>query len=245
MSQADLTDYASSNLQDPISRIPGVGDVTAFGSQYAMRIWLNPEKLQYYKLTPSDVIAAISAQNVQVSAGQLGGLPSVDGQQINVTIQAQSRFTTPEQFKTILLTVQKDGSSVFLSDVARVELGSESYTTLSRYNGVPAAGLAMKMANGANALETVELINKKIDEMRPFLPDGCEIYTAFDTTPPIRISVYEVCKTLLEAVGLVFLVMLLFLQNLRATFIPTICRPRCSARHLCRSGHVRIFHQHP
>ncbi len=225
MNQADLTDYVSSNMQDPISRIPGVGDVTAFGSQYAMRIWLNPEKLQYYKLTPSDVVSAIQAQNVQVSAGQLGGLPSVSGQQINVTIQAQSRFTSPEQFKTILLTVQTDGSSVFLSDVARVELGSESYTTMSRYNGQPAAGLAMKMANGANALDTVDRINKKLDEMRPFLPDGCEIYNAFDTTPPIRISVYEVVKTLLEAIGLVFLVMLLFLQNFRATLIPTIAVP--------------------
>ncbi len=225
MSQLDLTDYAASNLKDPLSRINGVGEVMAFGAQYSMRIWLNPEKLQYYKLTASDVTDAIEAQNVQVAAGQLGGLPSVDGQQINVTIQAQSRFTAVDQFKNILLTVQTDGSSVFLKDVARVELGSESYATSSRFNGQPAAGLALRLANGANALDTVERVNQKIAELQPYFPDGCKIYTAFDTTPPIRVSVHEVVKTLLEAIGLVFLVMLLFLQNIRATFIPTIAVP--------------------
>ncbi len=225
MDQSDLTDYIVQTLQDPISRINGVGDVQIFGSQYAMRIWLDPDKLHSFKLTPSDVIAAIQAQNAQVSAGQFGQTPSLPGQQINVTINAQTRLQRPEEFEQILLRVEPDGASVLVRDVARVELGSENYMATSRFNSQPAAGMAIKLATGANALATAQAIEARIEDFKPFFPTGVEIVNGFDTTPTVRASVEEVVKTLLEAIGLVFLVMYLFLQNFRATLIPTIAVP--------------------
>ena len=225
MSAADLSDFNVSTLQDPISRLPGVGDIQTFGTQYAMRIWLDPDKLTKYQTATADVVAAVQAQNAQIASGALGDLPSQPGQLLNATIVAQSRLQTPEQFGGILLRVNTDGSRVFLRDVARVELGSESYTNLSRFNGKPAAGMAIKPASGANALDTVAAVKKKVAELAAFFPPGVKVIYPFDTTPFVRISIREVVKTLLEAVGLVFLVMYLFLQNWRATLIPTIAVP--------------------
>jgi len=225
LSGSDLSDYVAANVQDPISRVEGVGDTTLFGSQYAMRIWLDPSKLNNFKLTPLDVKNAITAQNAQVSAGQLGGLPSVKNQQLNATITAQTRLKTATEFETILLRTQADGSAVRLRDVARIELGSESYGSSGRFNGKPAAGLAIKLATGANALDTVKGIDAKLEELRPFFPAGVEVIKPYDTTPFVRISIEEVVKTLIEAVVLVFVVMFLFLQNFRATLIPTIAVP--------------------
>jgi multidrug efflux pump len=225
LTQADLSDYVSANVQDVISRIDGVGDVTLFGAQYAMRIWLDPEKLTNYKLTPSDISAAIQAQNAQISAGQLGGAPSVKGQQINATITAQSRLQTPAQFSDILLRTNTDGSTVHLRDVGRVELGSESYDSVSRFNGKPATGIAIKLATGANALDTADAVKAKVTELSQFFPSGMRADYPYDTTPFVRISIEEVFKTLIEAIGLVFVVMYVFLQNFRATLIPTIAVP--------------------
>jgi hydrophobe/amphiphile efflux-1 (HAE1) family protein len=225
LSASDLSDYVAANVQEAISRVEGVGDTTLFGSQYAMRIWLDPSKLNSFKLTPLDVKNAIQAQNAQVSAGQLGGLPSVQSQQLNATITAQTRLKTAPEFEAILLRTQADGSAVRLRDVARIELGSESYALQSRFNGKPAAGLAIKLATGANALDTVRGIDAKLDELRKFFPTGVEVIKPYDTTPFVRISIEEVVKTLIEAVVLVFVVMYLFLQNFRATLIPTIAVP--------------------
>ncbi len=222
---ADLGDFIVGTLQDPISRIAGVGDIQVFGTQYAMRIWLDPDKLNDFKLTTAEVSAAIQAQNAQISAGQLGGLPAVPGQLLNATVVAQTRLQTPEQFGRILLRVSPDGSRVFLRDVARIELGSENYTNNSRFSGKPAAGMAIRPATGANALETVEAIRKQIVELEPFFPPGVKVVYPLDTTPFVRLSIHEVVKTLVEAVVLVFLVMYLFLQNFRATLIPTIAVP--------------------
>jgi len=225
MSAADLSDFSVSTIQDPLSRLPGVGDIQSFGTQYSLRIWLDPDKLTKYQLATSDVTTAVQAQNAQVSAGSIGAIPAMPGQLLNATIMAQSRLQTPEQFGNILLRVNTDGSRVFLRDVARLELGSENYTNLSRYNGKPATGMAIKPATGANALETVEVIKKKMAELEPFFPPGVKVIYPYDTTPFVRISVQEVVKTLLEAVVLVFLVIFLFLQNWRATLIPTIAVP--------------------
>jgi hydrophobe/amphiphile efflux-1 (HAE1) family protein len=225
MSNADLADYNSSVMRDPISRLPGVGEIQTFGTQYAMRIWLDPDKLTKYQLTTSDIIAAVRAQNAQVSAGALGALPSQPGQLLNATIMAQSRLQTPEQFAAILLRVSPDGSRVFLRDVARVELGSENYNVLARFNGMPASGMAIRPALGANALETVDVVKKKVAELSAFFPPGVKAIYPYDTTLFVRISVKEVVKTLIEAVALVFLVMFLFLQSWRATLIPTIAVP--------------------
>ena len=225
MSGTDLADYNASVIKDPISRLPGVGEIQTFGTQYAMRIWLDPDKLTKYQLATSDVVAAVRAQNAQVSAGALGDLPAMPGQLLNATIMAQSRLQTPEQFGAILLRVNTDGSRVFLRDVARLELGSETYTTLARYNGKPASGMAIRPATGANALETVAAVKKKVAELSAFFPPGVKAIYPYDTTPFVRISVKEVVKTLLEAIVLVFLVIYLFLQNWRATLIPTIAVP--------------------
>ncbi|MCA1988563.1 MAG: efflux RND transporter permease subunit, partial [Desulfarculus sp.] len=225
MDGSDLSDYVAAHVQDVINRVDGVGDVTMFSYQYAMRIWMDPNKLNSYKLVPSDISAAIKAQNAQVSAGQLGGAPSLPGQQINATISAQSRLQTPEQFEAILLRVNKDGSTVHLRDVAKVEFGSESYDFVSRFNGQPAAGMAVKLATDANALETAQRIRAKLDELSKFFPQGMKYAVPFDTTPFIKVSIQEVVKTLIEAIILVFLVMYLFLQNFRATLIPTIAVP--------------------
>jgi hydrophobe/amphiphile efflux-1 (HAE1) family protein len=222
---ADLSDYVAANIQDPMSRVAGVGDTTLFGAQYAMRIWLDPNKLNQFKLTPIDVKAAITAQNAQVSAGQVGAQPSAPGQQLNATITAQTRLKTAPEFEAIILRTQADGSSVRLRDVARIELGNESYDMVSRFSGKPAAGLAIKLATGANALDTVRGIDAKIEDLRPFFPPGVDVIKPYDTTPFVRLSIEEVVKTLVEAVVLVFLVMYLFLQNFRATLIPTIAVP--------------------
>jgi hydrophobe/amphiphile efflux-1 (HAE1) family protein len=225
MSGSDLSDYVAANIQDAISRVEGVGDTTLFGSQYAMRIWLDPAKLNSYSLTPLDVKNAIQAQNVQISSGQLGGLPAAENQQINATITAQTRMRTAEQFQNIVLRTLTDGSRVKLHDVARIELGSENYSSVGRYNGKPAAGLAIKLATGANALDTVKAIDARVAQLEKFFPTGMKVQKPYDTTPFVRISIEEVVRTLIEAVVLVFLVMYLFLQNFRATLIPTIAVP--------------------
>ncbi|HEV7402345.1 MAG TPA: efflux RND transporter permease subunit [Chthoniobacteraceae bacterium] len=225
MSGTDLADYNFSVVKDPVSRLPGVGDIQTFGTQYAMRIWLDPDKLTKYQVASADIVAAIGAQNAQVAAGALGDLPAMPGQLLNATITAQSRLQTPEQFGAILLRVNTDGSRVFLRDVARVELGSETYTTFARYNGKPASGFAIRPASGANALQTVAIVKKKVEELSAFFPPGVKAIFPYDTTPFVRISVKEVVKTLVEAIVLVFLVIYLFLQNWRATLIPTIAVP--------------------
>ncbi|MEE9927258.1 efflux RND transporter permease subunit [Microvirgula aerodenitrificans] len=225
MSGSDLTDYVVANLRDPISRVNGVGTVQVFGSQYAMRVWLDPNRLDKFKLTPSDIASAITAQNAQISAGQLGGTPSIPGQQINATITAQTRLQTAEQFEQILLRVQSDGSKVLLKDVARVEIGSESYDTVARFNGKPAAGVGIQLATGANALDTASALEAKLAELKPYFPAGTKVVIPYDTTPFVKVSIHEVIKTLGEAIVLVFLVMYLFLQNWRATLIPTIAVP--------------------
>ncbi|WP_454832431.1 efflux RND transporter permease subunit [Pseudoxanthomonas wuyuanensis] len=225
MNESDLSDYVAANVQDAISRVEGVGDTTLFGSQYSMRVWLDPDRLTSFNLTPLDVSTAIQAQNAQVSAGQLGALPAAANQQINATITAQTRLRTAAEFEDILLRTQSGGSQVRLRDVARIELGSESYNTAARYNGKPAAGLAIKLASGANALDTVRGIDAKLEELEPFFPPGMKVKKPYDTTPFVRISIEEVVRTLVEAVLLVFLVMYLFLQNFRATLIPTIAVP--------------------
>ncbi|NVI83552.1 efflux RND transporter permease subunit [Janthinobacterium rivuli] len=225
MDQTDLSDYVAANVVDPLSRVPGVGDVTLFGSQYAMRIWLNPAKLQSFNLTPADVITAVQAQNAEVSAGELGGTPSIKGQQLNATVSAQSRLQTVEQFGAILLKTTTDGAMVHLKDVASMELGRENYNTVARYNGHAATGVAIKLATGANALDTANAAKAMLGNLSKQFPEGMSYQVAFDTTPFVKLSIEEVVKTLVEAVILVFLVMYLFLQNFRATLIPTMAVP--------------------
>ncbi|PCR96947.1 hydrophobe/amphiphile efflux-1 family RND transporter [Pseudomonas fluorescens] len=225
MSKDDLSNYIVSNMQDPISRTAGVGDFQVFGAQYAMRIWLDPAKLNKYNLTPADVSAAISAQNVQISSGQLGGLPALPGQQLNATIIGKTRLQTAEQFKAILLKVNQDGSQVRVGDVADVGLGGENSSIAAQFNGKPASGLAVKLANGANALDTAKALRKTIDDLKPFFPQGMEVVFPYDTTPVVTESIKGVVETLVEAIALVFLVMFLFLQNFRATVITTMTVP--------------------
>jgi len=221
----DLTDFLVSSVQDPISRVPGVGEVVVFGAQYALRVWLDPNKLTSYGLTPMDVKSAIQAQNAQVSAGQLGGTPAVPGQGFSATITAQSRLQTAPEFEAILLRTAKDGGEVRLRDVARVEIGAEDYGRVARFNGRPAAGMAIRLAAGSNALSTAEAVRARMDELQRYFPAGVTYVVPYDTTPFVRISIQKVVLTLVEAIGLVFLVMYLFLQNLRATLIPTIAIP--------------------
>ena len=225
MTQQDISDYIVTSLQDPISRTEGVGSVQVFGSRYAMRIWLDPDKLDTYRLTANDVIAAIRAQNQEVAVGQLGGTPAVPGQQLNATITSQGRLQTPEQFRRIVVRTQPDGSLLRLADVARVEMGSEDYSIIARYNGQPATGVAISLATNANALATAQRIDALMKQLGPTFPPGLEVIVPFDTTPFVQASIKEVVKTLLEAIALVFLVMYLFLQNFRATLIPTIAVP--------------------
>ncbi len=225
MTRDDINDYAFSNLIDQLSRVPGVGEVTAFGTQYAMRIWLDADKLQSFSLTPLDVSAALQAQNAQVSAGSLGGAPFVKGQALNATVTAQARLQTPEQFLEVLLRVNADGSEVRLRDVGKAELGGEMYEIESQYNGKPAGGMGVKLASGANALETAGLVRARLAELSQFFPPGLKVVYPVDSTPFVRLSIEEVVKTLFEAIVLVFLVMYLFLQNFRATLIPTIAVP--------------------
>ena len=225
MTMDDISDYVAANVVDPISRVPGVGDLQVFGSQYAMRIWLDPNKLDIYRLTPTDIITAVQAQNQQVAVGQLGGTPAVEGQQLNATITAQSRLQTAEEFRQIVVRSNPDGSVLKLADVARVELGSEDYGFIVRYNQNTASGLAVMMAAGANALETAQAVEAKLAELEPFFPPGLTAVIPFETTPFVRTAIQNVLEVLFEAIVLVFLVMYLFLQNFRATLIPTIAVP--------------------
>ncbi len=220
-----IGDFMNSRMVDPISRVAGVGNLTVFGQPYSMRIWLDPSKLNSFNLTTSEVQAAIRAQNTDVSSGQLGGMPAVEGQQLNATITSQSRLNTVEDFEKILLRVNPDGSQVRLKDVSRLELGVQNYDIIARYQGKPAAGMAISLATGANALETAKLVKEKVKQLEEFLPAGVEVVYPYDTTPFVKLSIKEVIKTLIEAVILVFLVMYLFLQNFRATLIPTIAVP--------------------
>ncbi|MDF3150899.1 efflux RND transporter permease subunit [Mesorhizobium sp. XAP10] len=225
MNSTDLADYVDATVNDTLKRVEGVGSTQLFGSGYAMRIWLDPDQLAKYALMPSDIASAIEAQNTQVSAGQLGGLPARKGQQLNATVTAKSRLQTAEQFRNIILKSQTDGSLVRLNDVATVELGAESYTTQANYNGKPAAGVAVNLATGANAINTAEAVRSTIARLSSTFPQGVEVVYPYDTSPFVRLSIEEVVKTLAEAIVLVFLVMFIFLQNLRATIIPTIAVP--------------------
>ena len=221
----DLRDYAQSNLEKVLARVPGVGEVENFGSQYAMRVWLNPDKLTDYGLTIEDVLAALTAYNAEVSAGQFGGAPAVPGQRMNVSIIVQSMLKTPEEFAAIPIRINPDGSVIRVKDVGRTELGTDAYDIESFYNGKPSAGMAIRQAAGANALDTADAVKAKMTEMSRYFPRGMKVVYPYDTTPFVKVAIEEVVKTLLEAVLLVFLVMWLFMGNLRATLIPTIAVP--------------------
>jgi multidrug efflux pump len=225
LTKSDLADYGIAQLKDPLSRVQGVGGITVFGAQYSMRIWLQPEKLTAYGLTPLEVRQAVSEQNSQFPAGELGGLPAVANQQMNASIIAQTRMESVEEFENILIKVNQDGSQIRVKDIARVELGAESYSVDSRYNGKPATGLGIQLASGANALDTAAAVRKRLAELQPFFPQGLEIVYPYDTTPFVKLSIEEVAHTLVEAIVLVFLVMFLFLGKFRATLIPTIAVP--------------------
>ena len=225
LSAADIKDYVNSNISEPLSRVAGVGEVQVFGGSYAMRIWLDPAKMTSLQITPSDVATAINAQNSQVAVGQLGGAPSVQGQVLNATVNAQSMLQTPEQFRNIFLKNTSSGAQVRLGDVARVELGSDNYQFDSKFNGKAAGGVAIKLATGANALDTAAAVEKRLSELRKNYPNGLKDQLAYDTTPFIKLSIESVVHTLIEAVVLVFIVMFLFLQNWRATIIPTLAVP--------------------
>ncbi|RRH74324.1 efflux RND transporter permease subunit [Falsigemmobacter faecalis] len=223
--EVELADYMSSNLVENFSRIKGVGGVQVFGSEYAMRIWLDPTKLSSYDMAPGQVIAAMQGQNAQIAAGAFGAQPAPAGQLLNATITAQSLLKSPEDFERIVLRADADGGLVLLRDVARVELGAEMYEVAAFYNGAPAAGMAIQLATGANALDTAELVKTRLDEVAQDLPPGMEYVIPYDTTPFVSISIQAVITTLIEAIGLVFLVMLIFLHNFRATIIPTMAVP--------------------
>ncbi len=225
MDGIDLRDYASSNLEKVLARVPGVGEVMVFGGQYAMRVWLNPDRLTDYQMTVADVTSALSAYNVQVSAGQFGGLPAAPGQRLNAAIIVQDLLKTPEEFAAIPVRTNPDGSVVRVRDIGRVELGIDSYDITSFYNGMPSSGLAIRQVAGANALQTAKAIRAKVQEMQPYFPHGLKIVYPFDTTPFTSVAIDEVVKTLFEAVFLVFLIMWLFMGNIRATLIPTIAVP--------------------
>lgn len=225
MDRHALTDYMVSNLQDIVSRVEGVGELQQFGTQNAMRIWLDPSKLNNYRLTTSDVINALQAQNAQVSAGQFGGTPAYQGQQLNATITARTLLQSPEQFDSIILRTNSDGSTVRLKDVAKSSIGTENYDILARYKGKPLAGMAIRLAAGANALDTSTRVKAKMAELSKFFPAGMQVVYPYDTTPFVKVSIEEVVQTLVEAVFLVFIIMFLFLQNIRATIIPTIAVP--------------------
>lgn len=221
----DVSDYLASNVQDPLSRVPGVGDVNVFGAPHAMRIWLNPQRLAAFSLMPSDVVSAIQVQNTEVAAGEVGGLPSPEGQMLNATVTAQSKLQTPEQFKEIVLKTDPTGASVRLGDVARVELGAENYAAIVRVNRHPGAGIAISLAPGADALKTAELVKARVRQLSSNFPEGLKLAYANDTTDFIKLSVNEVVKTLIEAIILVILVIFVFLQNWRALLVPAIAIP--------------------
>ncbi|MCR4376545.1 MAG: efflux RND transporter permease subunit [Rhodospirillales bacterium] len=225
LNRNEIADYVASNVQDPLSRVNGVGEITLFGAKHAMRIWLEPDKMLSYGLTATEVTSAIRTQNNEVSAGQIGGTPAVAGQQINATIIAQTRLETPDEFGNILIRVNPDGSQVRLHDIARIEIGAESYRVNARYNGKPAAGIGIQLAVGANALDTADAVRARMAELQTVFPEGLDVIYPYDTTPFVQISIKKVFMTLIEAVVLVFGVMYLFLQNFRATLIPTIAVP--------------------
>ncbi|GCD54855.1 efflux RND transporter permease subunit [Acetobacter pasteurianus] len=225
MNGGDIADYVASNISDPLSRVSGVGDHTLFGSEYSMRIWMDPAKLFNYGLTVRDVETAIQTQNIQLSSGELGGLPATKGIRLDATIIGPQRLTSPEEFQRILLKVQPDGSQVRIRDIAKVELGPQTYNTNSYYNNMPASGMALKLAPGANQIATEAAVRAQLHELEQFFPPGLKTVYPLDTEPFITLSIGEVVETLLEAIGLVFLVMLVFLQNFRATLIPTIAVP--------------------
>ena len=221
----DLRDYAVSNLEKVLARVPGVGEVTTFGSQYAMRVWLDPNRLTEYQLTFEDVILALKTYNVEISAGQFGGAPAVKGQRLNAPIVVQNLLRTPEEFAAIPVRTNPDGSVVRIKDVGKTELGAEGYDTQVQYNGKPASGLAIRQAPGANALDTAEAVKAKLEAMSRYFPPGMKVVYPYDTTPFIEVAIEEVVRTLIEAIVLVFLVMYLFMGNIRATLIPTIAVP--------------------
>jgi len=225
MDGEDLRDYAQSNLEKVLARVPGVGEVSTFGSPYAMRVWLNPDKLNQYRMTVAQVITALREYNVEISAGQFGGAPAVEGQRLNASIIVQNLLKTPEEFAAVPLRSNEDGSTVRISDVGRVELGSEQYDVDAQFNGKPTGGIAIRQAAGANALETSEAIRAKMEEMSRFFPPGIQVVYPYDTSPFVAVAIEEVVKTLFEAIVLVFLVMYLFLGSIRATLIPTIAVP--------------------
>ncbi|HOB32126.1 MAG TPA: efflux RND transporter permease subunit, partial [Verrucomicrobiota bacterium] len=225
MTGHDLRDYARSNLERVLARVEGVGEVEVFGGQYAMRIWIDPEKLNEFGLTFTDVVGAMRAYNVEISAGQFGGAPAVEGQRLNASIIVQSMLKTPEEFAAIPLRINPDGSIVRVGDIGRAELGTESYDVDVYYNGMPSTGLAIRQAAGANALQTADNVRAKMAELSEFSPPGLKVVYPYDTTPFVRVAINEVVKTLIEAVVLVFLVMYLFMGNMRATLIPTIAVP--------------------
>jgi len=225
MNENDIADYIGSNIVEPLSRVPGVGRIQVFGGKYAMRIWLDPGKLHGYRVSVEEITAAIRAQNAQVAIGQLGGTPAIGGQQLNATINAQGRLQTPEEFANIVIRSEADGSVLRLGDIARVELGAESYDFVTRFNQKPSTGIAVSLASGANALETAAAVGEALEKLKPNFPPGLKSVIPFDTTPFVRVSIKGVLKTLGEAIILVFVVMYLFLQNFRATLIPTIAVP--------------------
>jgi len=225
MSSIDLRDYAQSNLEMSLSRVPGVGEIEVFGTQYAMRIWLNPDRMTDYSLTVEDVTQALRNYNVEVSAGKFGGPPAVKGQRLNVNITVQSMLNTPEEFGRVPIRINSDGSIVRIRDVSRVELGTEEYEIDNKYNGLPSAGLAFRLEPGANALDTADQVKKRVEELSRYFPPGLKVVYPYDTTPFIRVAIKEVVKTLFEAIVLVFIIMWLFLGSFRATLIPTIAVP--------------------
>ncbi|NVK18861.1 MAG: efflux RND transporter permease subunit [Methylocystaceae bacterium] len=225
MERKDIADFIYGTIRDPIARTSGVGNVRVFGAKHAMRIWLDPHKLISFNMTVSDVTQAITAQNTEITAGQIGGAPSIEGQQINATITAQSKLQTVPEFANILLRVNTDGSQVRLGDVARIEIGAENYSVVARYNGMDAAGVGINLATGANALDTANAVRERLADLQGLFPPGLEVVYPYDTTPFVKVSIQEVVNTLFEAIVLVFLVMFLFLQNWRATLIPTIAVP--------------------
>ena len=225
MNGNDLRDYAQSSLEKVLARVPGVGEVENFGSQYSMRVWLNPVKLRDYSLTVEDVIVALRAYNVEVSAGQFGAAPAVEGQSLNASVIVQNLLKTPEEFSAIPLRINPDGSVVRVKDVGRAELGTEAYDIEAYYNGKPAAAMAIRQAPGANALDTAKAIKDKLQEMSRYFPPGMKVVYPYDTTPFVRVSIREVAKTLIEAIILVFLVMWLFMGNIRSTLVPTVAVP--------------------
>ncbi|HRT71118.1 MAG TPA: efflux RND transporter permease subunit, partial [Syntrophales bacterium] len=225
MSSIDLRDYAQSNLEMSLSRVPGVGEIEAFGTQYAMRIWLDPDRLTDYRLTVEDVTQALRNYNVEVSAGKFGGPPAVKGQRLNVNITIQSMLKTPEEFGRVPIRINPDGSIIRIRDVGRVELGTEKYEVDNHFNGMPASGLAIRLEPGANALDTADRVKARLVELSRYFPHGLKVVYPYDTTPFIRVAIKEVVKTLFEAIVLVFIIMWLFLGSVRATLIPTIAVP--------------------